>query len=79
MKNKVAIVGSVTGRCGTSATMGLLKVLGFNVGGLHSGFFSAGKANPKGYFEIRSLAKFAFSIKPIGFMEKEEVKEKQNR
>ena len=66
-KNKriqVAVVGSVTGRCGTSALMGLLQLSGFNVGGAASGLFPANKSNPKGYFEIRGLAKFMHSLRP---------------
>lgn len=56
---KIVLVGSRLGRMGTSATMGLLKIHGCDVGKSLTG---KSPMNPKGYFELRSFREFQRNV-----------------
>jgi hypothetical protein len=67
-KNKIVVVGSVgLGRVGTSATMGLLKKLGFNLGGFKSNLGRASPTNKKGHFEVRGYKDFLHEAMPAHY------------
>jgi len=57
MTTKVILVTYALGRCGSSATMGLLKTMGISVGS-EERLVSAQAMNPKGFFELKSQEQF---------------------
>lgn len=56
-KTKVVLVTYALGRCGSSATMGMLKLMGVNVGA-EERLVGAQAMNPKGFFELKSQEQF---------------------
>ena len=56
-KTKVVLVTYALGRCGSSATMGMLKLMGVNVGA-EDRLVGAQAMNPKGFFELKSQEQF---------------------
>lgn len=55
---KIIAVDSGLGRTGSSAMMGLLKIIGINLGGNYSEFYGPNPLNKKGYFELKSIETF---------------------
>lgn len=55
MKRKVIFAAGAHSRCGSSATMGLLKLAGVDIGGRYGKINPPGYKNPKGHFELRSI------------------------
>jgi hypothetical protein len=52
---KIIVVASPTGRVGSSALMGLLRLSGINLGGKKTGLSGKAPIAPKGFFEIPGL------------------------
>jgi hypothetical protein len=63
MRAKVVLVTYAMGRCGSSATMGLLKVMGVSVGA-EERLIGARPMNPKGFFELKSQERFLRHVFP---------------
>ena len=64
---KIIVVDSGLGRVGSSAMMGILKLMNVNLGGFYSKFHPASPLNKKGFFELVSIEKFLKSRFPEFF------------
>jgi hypothetical protein len=84
---KIIAVDSGLGRTGSSAMMGLLKIIGVNLGGKYSEFYGPNPLNKKGYFELKSIETFLktnfsevfskLAVPTIGYLNKKGTKYKK--